>query len=104
MDARALQARLRNFAIERNWQQFHTPKNLVSALLVEAAELAEIFQWMTPAQSEQAHCDSLLKEQIADEIADVMLYLLQIADYTNIDLDLAVERKIEKNAIKHALN
>lgn len=104
MDTRALQVRLRTFATERNWQQFHTPKNLVSALVVEAAELAEIFQWMTPAQSEQAHCDSSTKEWIADELADVMLYLLQIADYTNIDLDLAVERKIEKNAIKHALN
>lgn len=104
MDTRVLQVKLRNFAVERNWQQFHNPKNLVSALSVEAAELVEIFQWMTPAQSEQSHCDPSIKEKIADELADVMLYLLQIADYTHIDLDSAVERKIDKNAIKYALS
>lgn len=101
MDIDALQQRLRRFAAERDWQPFHTPKNLSTALIVEAAELAEIFQWMTAEQSLCAASDPVLRERIADETADVLLYLLQIADRTGIDLPQAVERKLEKNARKH---
>jgi len=97
----ALQATLRQFAAERDWQAFHTPKNLAMALLVEAAELAEIFQWMTPEQSQAAHTDLVVQEQIADEVADVLLYLMQIADHTAVDLKRAVGRKLIKNAKKH---
>ena len=101
MDLNALQATLRQFAAERDWQPFHNPKNLAMALMVEAAELAEIFQWMTPEQSQAAHADLVVKEQIADEVADVLLYLLQIADHTAVDLQRAVGRKLVKNANKH---
>ncbi len=101
MDIEALQATLRTFAAERDWQPFHTPKNLSTALIVEAAELAEIFQWMTPEQSASAHTDAVVREQIADEVADVLLYLIQIADHAQVDLKRAVGRKLVKNAKKH---
>ncbi|KPF42600.1 hypothetical protein IP87_08075 [beta proteobacterium AAP121] len=101
MDIEALQATLRTFAAERDWQPFHTPKNLSTALIVEAAELAEIFQWMTPEQSTSAHTDAVVREQISDEVADVLLYLIQIADHTQVDLKRAVGRKLVKNAKKH---
>ena len=101
VDLNTLQARLRAFAAERNWQPFHTPKNLSMALMVEAAELAEIFQWMTPEQSLAARDDPALAESIADEVADVLLYLLQIADHAGVDLERAVENKLRKNAVKH---
>jgi NTP pyrophosphatase (non-canonical NTP hydrolase) len=101
LDIEALQATLRTFAAERDWQPFHTPKNLSTALIVEAAELAEVFQWMTPEQSASAHTDAVVREQISDEVADVLLYLIQIADHTQVDLKRAVGRKLVKNAKKH---
>jgi len=101
MELSALQLTLREFAAARHWQPFHTPKNLSTALMVEAAELAEIFQWMTPEASQQAHTDADVKEHIADEVADVLLYLLQLADHCAIDLPQAVSNKLVKNAIKH---
>jgi NTP pyrophosphatase (non-canonical NTP hydrolase) len=103
VDIEALQGTLRTFAAERDWQPFHTPKNLSTALIVEAAELAEIFQWMTPEQSKEAHNDAVVREQISDEVADVLLYLIQIADHTHVDLKRAVGRKLVKNAKKHPL-
>ncbi len=101
VDLTELQARLRAFAAQRQWQPFHTPKNLAMALMVEAAELAEIFQWMTPEQSLAVREDPALKEPIADEVADVLLYLLQLADHAGVDLAEAVEHKLRKNAVKH---
>jgi NTP pyrophosphatase (non-canonical NTP hydrolase) len=101
MDIPALQATLRHFAAARQWQPFHTPKNLAMALMVEAAELAEIFQWMTPAESQAAGADAATHERIADELADVLLYLVQVADHSGVDLEAAVLRKLAKNALKH---
>lgn len=101
MDLFALQQTLRQFAADRHWQPFHTPKNLSTALLVEAAELAEIFQWMTPEQSINAASDSATKQHIGEEIADVLLYLLQIADHTGVDVEQAVQDKLVKNAAKY---
>lgn len=101
MDLDALQTRLRAFAAERDWQPFHTPKNLAMALMVEAAELAELFQWLTPEQSEAAHLDAAYKQRIGEEVADVLLYLLQLADHAGVDLAEAVEHKLRKNAVKH---
>ena len=102
MELKTLQTTLREFAVERNWQTFHTPKSLAMALTVEAAQLAEIFQWLTPEQSCAACDDPVLQERIADEVADVLLYLMQIAGYTGIDLKRAVGRKLVKNSNKHA--
>ena len=102
MDIPALQAQLRQFAVERAWPPFHTPKNLSTALMVEAAELAEIFQWMTPEESVQRPAqDAALQERIADEVADVLLYLLQLADHAGVDVEQAVARKRVKNARKY---
>ena len=101
VDLTALQTRLRAFAAQRQWQPFHTPKNLSTALMVEAAELAEIFQWMTPEQSLAVRDDPKLREPIADEVADVLLYLLQLADHAGVDLHAAVENKLVKNAAKY---
>ena len=101
MDIKALQTRLREFAAARDWQPYHAPKNLAMALMVEAAELAEIFQWMTPEQSLAVRENPALKEPIADEVADVLLYLLQLADHAGVDLAEAVEHKLRKNAVKH---
>ena len=101
MDLQALQHTLREFAAARQWQPFHTPKNLSTALMVESAELAEIFQWMTAEESRVACQDAATQERVADEVADVLLYLLQVADQCAIDLPGAVANKLRKNAIKH---
>jgi NTP pyrophosphatase (non-canonical NTP hydrolase) len=101
MNLSQLQAELRHFAAERDWQPFHTPKNLTTALMVEAAELAEIFQWMTPEESRLAHRDAGSKERIGEEVADVLLYLLQVADHSEIDVAQAVRSKLVRNALKY---
>lgn len=101
MNLGELQAELRHFATERDWQPFHTPKNLATALMVEAAELAEIFQWMTPEESAAAHEDAASKDRIGAEVADVLLYLLQVADHCQIDLSHAVRDKLARNAGKY---
>lgn len=101
MNIPALQKRLRDFAAARDWQTFHTPKNLAMALMVEAAELLELFQWLTTAESHTLTKAEDDKERVGDEIADVLLYLLQLADHTGVDVEEAVERKLRKNAEKH---
>jgi NTP pyrophosphatase (non-canonical NTP hydrolase) len=101
MNIANLQATLRHFAAEREWQPFHTPKNLATALMVEAAELAEVFQWMTPEESREAHLDAVSKQRIGEEIADVLLYLLQVADHTQVDVEQALKDKLVRNAQKY---
>ena len=90
---------LRRFAARRDWEQFHTPKNLAMALCVESAELLEHFQWLTAEQS--LALDARRKRAIADEIADVLLYLTRLADVLRIDPLAAAERKLRKNAVKY---
>lgn len=99
MDIENLQQRLRDFAAARQWQPYQTPKNLAMAMVVEAAELVEIFQWLTPEESQ--NLDAARREHLGEEIADVLLYLLQIADHSCVDLGDAVERKLAKNALKY---
>ena len=94
-----LQQRLREFARERDWEQFHSPKNLSMALIAEAAELVEHFQWLTEEQSAQL-ADEKLRE-VEQELADVFLYLLRLADKLNVDLLAAAAHKIELNARKY---
>lgn len=101
MNFSELQAELRHFAAERDWQPFHTPKNLSTALMVEAAELAEIFQWMTPDESTLAHQDAAAKQRVGEEIVDVLLYLVQLADHCEIDIAQALKDKLARNAAKH---
>ncbi|HYN61622.1 MAG TPA: nucleotide pyrophosphohydrolase [Rubrivivax sp.] len=101
MNLVGLQAELRHFAAERDWQTFHTPKNLSTALMVEAAELAEVFQWMTAEESQGAHQDPASKQRIGEEVADVLLYLLQVADHSQVDIAQAVKDKLARNALKY---
>ena len=95
MDTQRLQEALEDFARERDWNQFHSPKNLAMALSVEASELLEHFQWLTPEQS--ADLDTATRDEVAEEIADVQIYLLRLADKLSIDLETAVQEKMEKN-------
>ena len=94
-----LQASLRAFADEREWDQFHSPKNLAAALSVEAAELLEHFQWLTEDQSRSVSDDK--REAIAEEVADVFLYLLQLADKLDIDPVQAAHKKMQTNTSKY---
>lgn len=94
-----LRDELRVFTTARNWRQFHAPKNLAMALSVEAAELVEIFQWLTPEESANPTPEQLAAAR--DEIADVLVYLVEIADALNIDPLAAVRQKLVKNALKY---
>ncbi len=99
MDIDALQAKLRVFARERDWEQFHSPKNLAMALSVESGELLEIFQWLTEQQSSELSDEQ--RAQVADEIADVQIYLARLADVLDVDIADAVSSKLERNARKY---
>lgn len=98
-DVERLVAELRRFAKERDWDQFHSPKNLAAALSVEAGEVLEHFQWLTEDQSRKLSARK--REQIALELADVLLYLLRLSDKLGIDLLGAASRKIRINAKKY---
>lgn len=97
-----LRAALRRFAAQRDWEQFHTPKNLAMALAVEAAELMEPFQWLTAAES--ARLDKRRRQAVAEEIADVLLYLTRLADVLGIDPLVAAHRKLRINARKYPVH
>jgi NTP pyrophosphatase (non-canonical NTP hydrolase) len=99
LDISALQEALRRFASERDWEQFHSPKNLAMALSVEASELVEVFQWLTEAQS--ADLEVATRAAVADEIADVQIYLARLADRLGIDIPRAVDDKMALNARKY---
>ncbi len=101
MDVKALQRQLRDFAAARDWQPYHSPKNLAMALMVEAAELLELFQWLTITESRGFTRNPSNKERVADEIADVLLYLLQLADHTDVDVEQAATHKLRKNGEKY---
>jgi dCTP diphosphatase len=94
-----LKKRLREFARERDWEQFHSPKNLSMALIVEAAELVEHFQWLTEDQSQKLPPKIL--GEVEQEMADVFIYLNRMADLLGVDLMDAARRKIELNAKKY---
>ena len=99
MNLAELSERLRSFARERDWEQFHAPKNLAMALAVEAAELMEHFQWLTEKQSEEL--SPAVKQQVAAELADVFIYTVRLADRLGVELEPAVEAKILVNAAKY---
>ncbi|MFE9171222.1 nucleotide pyrophosphohydrolase [Streptomyces kebangsaanensis] len=96
-DLAALQRRLAEFAAARHWQPYHTPKNLVAALSVEASELVEIFQWLTPEESARVMADPETAHRVRDEIADVLAYLLQLCEVLGVDPLVALEAKIDRN-------
>jgi len=98
-DLHTLRDALRDFAAARDWRPFHTPKNLAMAMIVEAAELVEHFQWSTPEESMAPPPEKLAA--IRDEVADTLIYLVELADVLDIDLIAAARAKIAKNALKY---
>jgi dCTP diphosphatase len=97
VELRELQQALSDFAEQREWQQFHTPKNLAMALACEAGEVLEIFQWLTPEQSLTVMRQQDQAQQVRAELADVFAYLLQLADVLDVDLVAALRDKIAVN-------
>ena len=101
MDIAALQIKLREFSNERNWEKYHSPKNLSMALSVEASELLEIFQWLTLEESQDKNNISFRKKDVQDELADILTFLLMLADVLEINLETAIQQKISENAKKY---
>lgn len=95
-----LAARLKQFADARDWEKFHTPKNPAIALRVEVSELAEIFQWLTPDESEHVMDSSTTADAVRDEMADVMIYFTRIASILNVDLMQEANAKIDRNELR----
>ncbi len=94
-----LRDKLRTFTEVREWDQFHSPKNLSMALMIEVAELMEHFQWLTEAQS--GSLDTKKKAEVAEELADILLYLVRLSDKLNVDLLEASLHKLKKNDLKY---
>jgi NTP pyrophosphatase (non-canonical NTP hydrolase) len=101
MSIESLQQTLAQFAEERAWRQFHTPKNLAMALIAEAGELVELFQWLTPEEANRIMADPASATRVREEMADVLAYLLQMADVLDVDLEQALNAKIETNRRKY---
>ncbi|MBD8900449.1 nucleotide pyrophosphohydrolase [Rhodanobacter sp. DHG33] len=99
MDLNAIQLKIREFRDARDWMQFHNPKNLAISVVLEATELLEHFQWKSPEESE-VHA-SQAKGELADEAADIAVYLIEFCDNLGIDLEQAILSKLSKNAAKY---
>lgn len=99
MDTKKIQTQLCDFAKERDWEKFHSPKNLAMALAGESGELLEHFQWLSEDESYNLSKDKL--KEVGEEIADIQIYLLRLADKLNISLELSVQEKIGLNAKKY---
>lgn len=101
MNLSEIKKRLADFAAARDWDQFHSPKNLSMGLAAEAAELLEIFQWLTEAQSYGIVGDEKEMQHVGEEIADVFIYLVRLADKLNVDIEKAVLEKIAINESRY---
>lgn len=104
MDIQHLQDYLQAFADERNWNQFHTPKNLSMALAAECGELLEVFQWLKPEETTREALGPHNKQAAQDEIADIFIYLLRLSSVLGIDMEKAFWEKMEKNGKKYPPN
>ena len=102
LDVANIAKHLADFARERDWEQFHSPKNIATALSVEASELLEIFQWLTEEQSRELPRESL--EKVKEEAADVLLYLIRLSDLLHVDLAAAVDAKLAANSRKYPVH
>ena len=101
VDVDGLARALAEFARDRDWDQFHSPKNLVMALTGEVGELSEVFQWMTEEASKGAATNPKTAQAVRDEMADVLLYLVRLADVLGVDLNEAAQAKIKTNGNKY---
>ena len=103
MNTEKIALKFQKFATERDWDQFHTPKNLATSISVESAELLELFQW-TRGQKDWSEIEEVeIKEKIENEVADILLYLIRFSDLAKIDLEKVVLRKITLNAKKYPI-
>ncbi len=101
IDVPKINAAIRAFVQEREWEPFHTPKNLAMALAAEAGELMELFQWLTENESRQIMTEEKSAQRVREELADIFVYLLRVADVLDVDLQSAVEAKMRLNAEKY---
>lgn len=101
-DFESISIRLREFSVARDWEQFHSPKNLSMALSVEVSELVECFQWLTEEQSRSLSGEQL--SAVIDEVADIQLYLILLADKLGIDVSAAIDQKLKKNEEKYPVD
>jgi dCTP diphosphatase len=101
-DLENIKQQLREFAKERDWDQFHSPKNLAMALSVEASELLEHFQWLTEEQSSNLSAEK--RKKVAQEMSDVQVYLIRLADKLGVDLLQEIEAKLKLNALKYPVD
>lgn len=98
----SLKAEMQSFVEERNWMQYHTPKNLAGSISIEAAELLELFQWLTPEEAaELSEQDPEFRQSVSEEMSDVILYLLALANRIDLDISSAVTAKLQKNRSKY---
>ena len=104
IDVSGLVAALRQFAAERDWDRFHSPKNLVMALTGEVGELCEVFQWMSAEASCEAARDPATATAVRHELADVLLYAVRLADVLGVDLNAAAAEKLRLNAEKYPVH
>ena len=103
MNIQEIQKRLRKFAVDRDWEKFHSPKNLTMALSVEVAELVEIFQWSNSGGLDEIENPDIRKN-IEEELADIFIYLLKISDKLHLDIEKTIYQKIEKNENKYPID
>ena len=104
MNIEDIKRRIEKFASERDWNQFHSPKNLIMALSSEVGELSDIFQWLNEEQSKKEHISDNDLELAKEEIADILIYLIRISDKLNINLEKEVLKKIESNEKKYPID
>jgi dCTP diphosphatase len=102
LDIKYFQEKIRHFASEREWQRFHTPKNIATALTVESAELLELFQWLDNDEAQQIMATAK-GDSVRHEVADVAVYLLRLCDLLKIDLPAAIDQKMALNAAKYPI-
>ena len=101
IDNSSLAIALKSFAAERDWDQFHTPRNLAASISVEAAELLELFQWTRGQKDWHEVSEPAIRAKVEEELADILLYLIRFADKAGIDLQQVAEQKIRANAKKY---
>ena len=99
-----LKKTVKNFVEEREWRQFHTPKNLSMSVAIESAELMELFQWLSKKESIKAMSSGKLRKNAIDEVADVFIYLIAFCNANNIDIKQAIDQKMKKNKKKYPAN
>jgi len=104
LNVKEIQSLLEEFAKQRDWEQFHTVKNLVMALSVETSELVELFQWLTPQQSDNISENQDDFSKVEEEIADIFCYLLRVCDKLDLDIETIIKTKIEKNKNKYPID